>query len=201
MSKDTVIRIGGPAMILGGVLWMVANLGHLPMEWFGGINFDVVWGVVFPPLFIGLYVLTVYAGRSRLMRAGAWLAFAASVVGYLAVLGALVGMLGPDMLQVWMGSLLFLVLGMLLFAMGALREKPLPRWNGVAVVLIILLLAPFLSFIAAAVILAQGPPPQTTPDTATVVGLVGFFGLIGLCWLLLGYAMLPLKRRVASAQS
>ena len=184
MSKETVIRIGGPAMILGGVLWLVANLGHMPMEYFGGFDFDPVWRIVFPPLLIGLYALTVYAGTSYPMRTGARIALVSGAAAYLAVLGGT-----AVLLPHWLGSVLFLVLAVLFFGIGALREKPLPRWNGVAV----LLVTPLFAFIVSNVLwgLLAEPRPGLFANFALTTG----FGLVGLCWVLLGCAMLPPKSR------
>jgi len=186
MSNETTLRIGGPAMILGGVLWSVGNLGHMTMEYFGGIDFDPVWYFAFPPLLIGLYALTVYAGANYPMRAAAWTVLVSGAVAYL---GMFVRVLVMFMLPV-----LLMVLAMLIFGMTAQREKPLPRWNSVA----LLLVTPLFALIIV-IVLSGLVSSETASGIYANVGLTTVFGLIGLCWVLVGCAMLPPRLQTAPA--
>ena len=186
MSKETLIRIGGPAMILGGVVWFIANLGHMPTEYFGGIDFDPVWNFAFPPVLIGLYALTAYAGANYPLRAAAWTALISGAIAYLGVLGrvAVVFMLG----------VLVMVLAIMFFGHIARGEKPLPRWNGAGLFMLASFAALFIS-----PILGSAFARSASSDIFSNIALTTIFGLVGVCWVLLGIAMLPPKRQTAPA--
>ncbi len=95
--------------------------------------------------------------------------------------------------RIWAVSALLTVTGVLVFGIGALRAKPLPRWNGSA-----LLLAPFVLCIG---LDAIGFWRYFTRLEAVIQMLgdeVILSALIGLPWVALGYAMLPPKSRAAA---
>jgi hypothetical protein len=201
MSKQMVLRVGGPAMIIAGILWIAVVVASAQDQ------FSVwVWFSAFPPMLIGLYALTIYAGRSGLMRVGAWLAVAACASAWLGVtLVILEAAHFPkdewwqwlDGGLIWAVSALLTVAGVLVFGIGALRTKPLPRWNGAALLLVPLVLYSGLN--------AVGFWRFSTRLDAPIQMLLeqGILStLIGLPWVLLGCAMLPSKSRAAApAQS
>jgi hypothetical protein len=201
MSKQAVIRIGGPAMIIAGILWMVVVVGSAHDQlWVW------TWFIAFPPMLIGLYALTVYAGRNDLMRIGAWVAVAACASAWL---GATLAMfeaaqfpkdewwLWVDGGLIWAVSALLTVMGVLVFGIGALRAKPLPRWNGAA-----LLLVPLVLFAGLDSLGFRHYATLLEAPIRMLAGEVILPALIGLPWVLLGCAMLPSKNCAAApAQS
>jgi hypothetical protein len=190
MSKETVIRIGSPAMILAGVLWIIGSID----------SFDsLTWLLMFPALialWIGLLALNAYSSSSstRVMRGASILALAANA---LALLGYVAGSIYYQETQwfeyyrVLVLSLTVLFSSLLVLGVVLLREPLLPRWGGPA----ILLSLPLVVFLLSRLpwlfeLVAWSEAPRWLESSV--------FMLAGLGLLLLGYAMLPLKGRAAA---
>lgn len=197
MTKQAMIRIGGPAMIIAGLLWITVIVGAAQ-----GQSWDWAWFMAFPPMLIGLYALTVYAGQSNLMRVGARLAIVACTFAWL---GVILVFLEESQFpthewrpwvdggRIWAVSAMLTVTGVLVFGIGALRAKPLPRWNGAA-----LLLAPLVLCIGLDALGFWRYFTRLDAAMQVLGGEVILSALIGLPWVLLGCAMLPSKSRAAA---
>lgn len=194
MNKEWLIRFGGTAMLIAGVMWALGSIGQLETSYYddyGGFDglyetMTRVWGFAFLPMVIGLYALTAYAGSNRLMQIGAWLAVIACAVTFVAMLAGFV--LNIDTWAIWVVSLMLTFIGVLIFGSAALSAKPLPRWNGmplVVVAMLLLILAP--NFL--------GISPEMVTNTFDRWPIVILWALMGVAWMALGFAMLPIRMR------
>lgn len=161
MSSSDVIRWGGVAAMLGGVVFVVNGL-------LGLINkhaqyLDVIFVVALLLVIVGLVGFhTLQKGNyGRIGRAG----FYTVVIATLAqILGLVVLMLGSAVLE-WLipiGSLAVLV-GFVLYGAATLQAKVLPRWCGIGFII--------------------GLP------VTIALGEVWGFVVFGLLWLALGYVL------------
>lgn len=197
MSKETMIQIGGPAMMVAGVLWMIAGAGQLQTQYwdrFGGfdIGYEIAGGllfVAFIPLLIALLALNAYAGPNRTLRVSSWLASAACVVAI--PVGIFYGIAGDQTdstdnlpLSIFLLSFLALIVAFIVYGIGALRAKPLPRWNA----------APLIAGVVSAIALVLFTVGWDAMDEAFgAAGRIILSIVVGMSWALLGYAMLSLR--------
>ena len=183
MSSSALIRWSGLASVLGGMLWAV--LGPLtlfaaesPILGLGEIDFIRLLAAPLLLLLIGfLGVHRQHIGRFR------WLGWTGFVVAFLGLTLLLIGTVIQAWINILRGGYLALLgsfvlgLGLVLFGIATIRAKVLPGWLR-AVPLLLGVVSPTQYFFIGLGSLIFGELP----------GLV-LWGLFGLGWVLLGYAL------------
>lgn len=198
---SNLIRWGGPALMLGGLLWVLTYLVEIIFGMTAGeaayMRADVsasilvwLWGVLFMSalFFLGVGLLGVRArleGRSKVLGVvGALLAcvaiFAASIN-----LVTLMGIFGEATANDGLGFLgvIGTLGGSLILGIAALRAKVLPRWAR-----FVLMLTPF-AFVPAIIVtipLASVAPEYVVADFP--------FPVVGIVLATVGYALYDEKR-------
>jgi len=178
MNRGGLIRLGGLAAMAGGMLFLAFPLLGYGLAGFMHPIFYRVEEVLLFLMVVALMLVPVgMVGFHALQRqsygrmglAGFWLVFVASLV---VAAGVADYFIWGDFLQeappVWLGGgLLGLLVGSVLYGAAILRAKVLPRWCGVV-------------FIAAlpVALVSSGP-----------MSFASMFGVFGLAWLALGYAL------------
>ena len=178
MNRTSLIRLGGLAAMAGGVLFLAFPLLGYGLAGFmhpffyrveeALVSLMVVALALVPVGMVGFHALQRQS-YGRMGLAGFWLVVIASLLVAVGVADYFVwGDFLQDAPPVWLGwGLLGLVVGFVLYGAATLRAKVLPRWCGVA-------------FIAAVpVALALSGP----------LSFASMFGVFGLAWLALGYAL------------
>lgn len=169
-SKSDIIRWGGIAAMLGGVLWVVwSNLFRVSIEVAGGPFSDgllLLAALLTLAGLVGLHALQV-GNYGRIGRAG----FYTAAVGLLVqALAALVLLMGSEasFLQ-WLvapvGSLTVLV-GLLLYGAATLQARVLARWCGLALIVV--------------------PPIAFYMNSKVFYGSLALYGVL---WVALGYVL------------
>lgn len=168
MKRTFLIRWGGLAAIVGGVLFLAFPLlgyARVSVPFFGGM----VGGLLLTCVgMVGFHALQSQR-YGRVGVAGFWLVVVASLV---VAFGVADYFIWGDFLQqappAWLGwGLLVLVVGFVLFGSATLRARVLPRWCGVVFI------------VATPAALAS----------STVGAFAAVFVVFGLAWLALGYAL------------
>ena len=189
MNRTSLIRMGGLAAVVGGVLFLAFPLLGYGLAGFThpffyrveeALLFLMVVALVLVP--VGMVGFHAFQRQSygRIGLAGFWLVVIASFV---VAAGVADYFIWGDVLQelppVWLvWGVLGLLVGFLLYGMATLQAGMLPRWCGVA-------------FIAA------------LPVALALSGQLSFasmFGVFGLAWLALGYALWT-RRGVTTVQN
>lgn len=187
MNRTGLIRLGGLAAMVGGVLFLAFPLLGYGLAGFTHpffyrveevLLFLIVIALLLVPIgMVGFHALQRHS-YGRIGLAGFWLVVVASLV---VAFGVADYFIWGDFLQeappVWLGwGVLGLVVGFVLYGAATLQAKVLPRWCGVA----------FIAAVPVALALS-GPLPFSS-----------MFGVFGLAWLALGYTLW--RRRGAQAQ-
>lgn len=186
MSKETLIRIGSLAMMIGGLLLVLASpimFRNIYLEEIGGYAiYKIVFVASIIPILAGCIGLAAYAGP--ISRAGAWMAVAACAgVTVSAVAILLLGAQHDD--QWWRFILLAypaLTAAVVIYGIAELREKRLPRWNAAPLIAGVL-------FASGLLISSVGYGGVAEPFGVWINVIL--WALMGLGWVVLGYAMLP----------
>lgn len=194
--SSKLIRWGGPAMMLGGLLWILTYLTEIAVGVTLGLEAYLkpdpsasllvwLWPVFFMGaiLFLGVGLLGV---RARLEGRSKKLGVAGAVLAYIAVAAASVnlvllsGVTGEATAYDGIGFLgvIGVMLGSVLMGVAALRAKVLPRWARV-----VLTLTP-LAFIPAIIITI---PLESVVPEYVIADLP--FPFVGLVLAAVGYAM------------
>lgn len=200
MSKARLITWAGPLTILIGAMWMVASVGEMVIL-IQPASADTFWDLFwFFPTFLSFIPMLFALIGTRLrfhQSAGVLgrLGLALSVAGCAGMIGfvlasILLGVLAPQVEQdVWPDyvmavCLLSLMIGYILFGVDALRYRLLPRWN----------LLPLL--LGSAVVLRIAPDWFGLRNYHPLLMAAYFlhFVITGLCWVLLGMAMMDQRR-------
>ena len=192
--KSNLIGWGVTAMMLGGLLWILAygigaivgvTTGELPNDpgasafaWLGAASFS---GAIF---FVGFGLAGLYA---HLERHSKKLAVAGLVLSCVAIITAAInlvlmtGILGDARILNSLGGVgvLSILGGTTLLAIAALRAKVLPRWTRVALLFVGVLTFPVL---LATIPLESVLPPYVIADLP--------FAIVGVALIAVGYTML-----------
>jgi hypothetical protein len=172
----TAARLGGPAAVLGGLLWAAGILaGELDGRSFGPP--DALFLAASPLMLVGL--LGLYARYGRQTRGMGRTGFAQATAGLVLLAVALAASLltgGDGAARAASFGLIILALGLSLVGLESLKHRLLPRWNALPLVMGLLI------------------------PLATVAGAVGplrplLSAAFGLAWLPLGYLILLGARR------
>lgn len=199
MSKTRLIALAGPLTILVGSVWLVASLSDL-VRLTGLVEGERIWDLFlavwalafflsFVPMFFALAGtrLRFHPSAGVLGRLGLAVSVAGGAGVIVAVLAnLLLGGLAPVVNQLsWANyaaviSFMSIRIGFILFGMDALRNKPLPRWNLLPLLLglTVVLGLPFEWFGVPGLL----PVPWFTPSLHST--------LTGTCWVLLGVALM-----------
>ena len=198
MSKERLITLAGPLTILVGLLWVLASIGEFVL--LVGLGspdsfWDVFW--IFPVMLSFVLMIPTFIGTRLRYQAAAGgigrLGLTLSVIGctgmFLFVLVLfLMSILLPQVEQdTWPNygfgaCILSVMVGHILFGLDALKNKLLPRWNMMPLLVglpSVLLIVPDL--------LIDGSTPHQFELTLITTFLR--FALTGICWVLLGIAM------------
>jgi len=201
MSKERVMTLAGPLTIIVGMLWVLASIGEFVL--LVGLGspdsfWDVFW--LFPVSLSFLLMIPAFIGtRLRYQESAGGigrLGLALSVAGCVGMcmfflVGFVLGAFGIEQ-ETWPNYVIavcFLtpMIGHILFGLDALRNKLLPRWNVMPLLVglpSILLIVPDL--------LIDGSTPNHFELTLITTFLR--FALTGACWVLLGIALMEQRR-------
>ena len=173
MSSSNLIRLGGLAAMLAGVVFLVDELLVLvnPVPFLDPLL--VVALLLLAAGLAGFHALQK-GSYGRIGRAG----FYTAIAGCLAQALGLVGLLAGTAVLGWLlvvGSLGLLV-GFVLYGAATLQARVLPRWCGIA----------FIVFLPVAILLG-GYAPILGGVASTFGGYAPIW--IGLVWLALGYVL------------
>jgi len=196
VSKETWSRIGGPALMLGGIVWLVSSVSQLqPVndDAFGGpdIALEIIAFLMIPAILaltVGLMGLRARLGQRAGGVGRAALLFA-SLSGALGIIAGVIlsALTSEDGWYLFMAGLLGFYLGVLVFGITSLTKKPFVRWNGLP-----LIIAAVVTVIILVSMLGLGPQ-QMSGALGRWIGM-GIFGLVGLLWTLLGYNVMAEDR-------
>jgi hypothetical protein len=137
MNNSSFIRLSGLLMIVGAIAFLPGAIGMLfwesqAVDWTAPPMQLAAFAVFCAPIFLAIGMLGM---RARYGIGSGVLLFGAVVGGLLVLVGTLVQFLTPDYsvsetyYGVWLGGVLVLNLGLSIFGVLALIQKPLPRWN------------------------------------------------------------------------
>ena len=201
MSKGRWMTLAGPLTIIVGLLWVVASIGELVLL-VGLGSPDSFWDIFwfFPvmlsfflmlPAFIGtrLRYQEVAGGIGRL---GLTLSVAGCVGMFIfALVSLIIGAFGIEQ-DTWPNyviavCVLSIMVGHILFGIDTLRNKLLPRWN----VMPLLVGLPTILLIVPDLLIDGGTPNHFE---LTLITTFLRFGLSGACWVLLGIALMDQRR-------
>jgi hypothetical protein len=195
MSKERLMTLAGPLTIIVGMLWVLASIGEFVL--LVGLGspdsfWDVFW--LFPvslsfllmiPTFIGTRLRYIQSVGS-LGRLGLTLSVAGCVgMCIFLLVGFVLGAFGIEQ-ETWpnyviAACFLTLMIGHLLFGIDALRNRLLPRWN----VMPLLVGLPSILLIVPDLLIDRSTPHQFE---LTLITTFLRFSLTGACWVLLGIA-------------
>lgn len=174
MAASNLIRWGGPAAILGGVLVMIGSFYN---PWIGVALYSAGFALVFVGI-TGVYLHLRRSGRVGLSgTVGFYMGVFAFVVTTIGNLGVLLNIWGARWLDTLGAVNLLMILGMVMFGVAILRSGRLPR--GGAWLLIAYAPAEVGAIVAMAV------SGYTLPDVLWSVPAI----LFGLGWVWLGYGL------------
>lgn len=190
MLKNVLVRATGSLLLLAGMLFVLGTSWSRTPRWAVG-EFGLF--TAFVPLALGLLGLALGPARhveapGRVGLGGAILgAFSSTLSAGVMLVGSAASVSMPAWLENiwvlwWIGGLLVYV-GMAVFGVYALRNRPLPRWNGLPLALG---LSPLI-VVAASELLAL----PWTDDTAMGSALA----IMGVGWLLMGLVLMPRNAR------
>src|SRR5574341_75 len=206
MSKERLIAWAGPLTISVGLLWVVASLEEFVVLVKLASMEDAFWGnlwaypialsfILMVPAFIGIR-LRHQEAAGGVGRLGLALSVAGCggmclfvlVMFLMSVLMLVTYDEPPDWpLYVMSACVLTVMTGHNLFGIDTLRNKPLPRWNALP----LLVGLPTLLLIVPTLIL-ESHKPRTLELVLTTTFLP--FAITGTCWVLLGCVMLDRRQ-------
>lgn len=134
MSSSALIRWGGLAAMLGGVVWLVDNLLFLAFPQATWTNAVVIVATLL--VLVGLVGFHALQGKNygRIGRAGFWTVVIASLAR---ILSLIVFLAGSNVL-VWLAypvAALGMLVGFVLYGAATLQARMLPRWCGVTLII------------------------------------------------------------------
>lgn len=197
MTASNLVRLGGPAAILGGVLF-------IPMFVLSsGAFFESLWGnyalraPVMALLAAGVAGLYLYQSRrfGKLGKAGFYLSlagFSAAAIGSLAII-LIELVIGKDSTPIWLAVITPLlaaamyVIGSMIFGIATYRARALPRGGA-------------LLLIAGSLMYPVGIPAVVIPGLLMSPVLIHAVVLFGGGWAWLGYAVFFSERIMLPAQ-
>lgn len=203
MSKEKLIALAGPLTILVGALWLITSIGNFLIE-IGLGGGEAFFGLWILPFFLSFVPLLFALIGTRLRfhpsagiggRVGLALSVAGGAGVIVAVLATMLGNGGAPVGEqpLWLNyaavvSFLSIRIGYLLFGVDVLRYRLLPRWKLLPLLLgaTLVLSLPFDWFGAPAIL----PSSWVTPFL--------HFVTTGVCWVLLGLAMLDQQQEAQS---
>ncbi len=177
MAASNLVRWGGPAAVLGGVL---VTIGSFTSNNTGGSG--ALWGAGFALVLVGITGVYLHLRRSGRIglsgRVGFYMSIWAFVVLTIIGSGAILNILGAQWLDT-LGLLWspWLILGSALFGVAVLRARRLPRGGA----WLLIAYAPT----EAGVIVAMAVSGYTLPNLLWSVPAI----LFGLGWVWLGYGL------------
>jgi len=200
MSKERLMDLAGPRTIIIGLLWVLASIGEFVLL-VGLGSLDSFWDVFwfFPVLLSFILMIPAFLlTRLRYQEtAGGFgrLGLTLSVVGCVGMcIFLLLGVLGAfgveqDTWPNYVIAACFLtpMIGHILFGIDALRNKLLPRWN----VMPILVGLPSILLIVPDRLINGSMPHQFE---LTLITTFLRFALTGVCWVLLGIALMDQRQ-------
>jgi hypothetical protein len=180
MSRSTFVRACGAVALLGGLLSFVSFVSHP-----SGPLRAIVPGSVACMLVgvVGLYAL-ISPRAGRLSGIGLGLVVTGLLLGFIGMTGSAIGILDPNPLAPIINTgehagLVFIGMGLLLWGIATLRLKALGRFSVLPLVMSVIGMAGISLLVPGAfAVLEESIVPQ----------------LFGLCWALLGYALLTSGR-------
>jgi hypothetical protein len=179
MKTANLIRWCALAALASGALWIAGGLLHVayPQDPPGALGYylNYLGTAVFSAAYLGMLggLVGLHAGQiknyGQLGRAGFFLAFVGAALAFVgqATSGIFphngtLGWLFSDPGFGFMAGILFMSLGLVLMSIATLRARVLPRWCGFGLVALVVFSA---------------------------LGAYGGFVVVGLIWLVLGYAL------------
>lgn len=211
LSARQLVRLGGFALILGGVLWGVGEtswglfvLGASDPSEYPQPTATILWLVVLVAFILillglpGLHAAQMRRTRTFGVAAFVVLFFGEAMMAGLANFGAFYqsGVIGlvaeaeaagitveePAMAVVgWLAAYGFHILGWILFGVAALRAKVLPRWP-----VVLAMVVPLFMFVGSAALAAAGDAPSA------LFAPIPMIWAVGIAWL--GVALIRLAR-------
>jgi hypothetical protein len=173
-AAPSLIRWGGPAAALGGVLVMI---GSFFSAW---IN-EALYSIGFALLVVGITGIYLYLRRSGRIgpsgRVGFYMSVFAFVVVSILSLGVLLNVLGGRWVDTISALNLLVILGTAMFGIAILRAKRLPKGGA----WLLIAFAPA----EVGIIVAMAVSGYTLPDFVWSVSAI----LFGLGWVWLGYGL------------
>jgi hypothetical protein len=201
MSKERLMPLAGPLTIVIGLLWVLASIGEFVLL-VGLGSPDSFWDIFwfFPVLLSFLLMIPTFIGTrlrymqsvSSLGRLGLTLGVAGCVgMCIFLLVGFVLGAFGIEQ-ETWpnyviAACFLTLMIGHVLFGVDALRYRLLPRWN----LLPLLVGLPSILLIVPDLLIDGSTPHQFE---LTLITTFLRFSLTGVCWVLLGIAMMNQKQ-------
>lgn len=188
MSSSKLARLAGPAVLLGGLLFVVYAVGNALAERFASVGesaghaiyhvFNVPPNALLAVGMVGLYAYLKQSGRFGIVgKTGLWICavvFALTAIGGLGIIVSetTLGGAGVPVLDIIHPMVLLLMLGSILFGVGALKEGSLPKGAALMLIIVPILLVGSL--------FALGGPQWA---------FIGGFVLFGVAWAWLGYGL------------
>jgi hypothetical protein len=201
MSKERSMTLAGPLTIIIGLLWMLASIGELVLlvrPSYVDTFWDVFWFFPVSVSFI-LMIPTFILIRRRYHEAASGigkLGLTLNIVGCVGMIvflfvGSILGAFGIEQ-ETWPNYVIavcFLtpMIGHVLFGIDALTNKLLPRWN----VTPLLVGLPSILLIIPDLLIDRSTPHQFE---LTLITTSLRFALTGLCWVLMGMAMMDQRQ-------
>jgi hypothetical protein len=193
MSKNTLIRLSGWAMAIGGATsaigFMSLILDETTGSWRGWVTLEDLLVIAFfvGPIGAGLGLLGLRARfgesigplGSNVLLLGAIVGIPLVVIGD--IVQAIPNSLGDNGFWIFSVGLFAIFVGLELYGILALRKKPQSRWNGLAAV------AGLPVSLAGVIVAATGP--TTTNDTVLAVAypFIALFAVMAVALVMLGY--------------
>ena len=174
IGVSSLVRWGGPAAVLGGVLVMI---GSFFSAWLG----QTLYGVGFALLFVGITGVYLHLRRSRRIGPSGKVGFYTGVFAFVVTSVSNLGALLNAWVERWLDTLaaanVLIVLGMVLFGVAILRSGRLPRGGA----WLLIAFAPA----EVGVIVAMAVSDYTLGDWVWSVPAI----LFGVGWVWLGYGL------------
>jgi len=174
IAASSLIRWGGPAAVVGGVLVMI---GSFFSAWIG----QTLYGAGFALLFVGITGVYLHLRRSRRIGLSGTVGFYMSIFAFVVIticsLGVLLNLWGARWFETLGAVDLLIFLGTVMFGIAILRSGRLPRGGAWLII----------AFVPAkvGVIVAMAVSGYTLPDLLWSMPLI----LFGLGWVWLGYGL------------
>jgi len=188
IAPSSLIRWGGPAAILGGVLVTIGSFSSYN-TWESG----ALWGAGFALMFVGITGAYLHLRRSGRIGLSGTVGFYMSIFAFVVIaitsLGVLLNLWGARWFETLGAVVLLIFLGTVMFGVAILRSGRLPRGGAWLII----------AFVVAkvGVIVAMAVSGYTLPDLLWSLPLI----LFGLGWVWLGYGLWSESRASAGQPS